>query len=259
MSNHAPDHDPYLWLEDVEGDAALAWVEAQNEVTLAALQDEVFQADRAALSAIYNAPTQLPLIGKRGPFLYNFWRDREHRRGIWRRTTLDSYRTEDPAWETVLDVDALATAENQDWVWQGCPTLPHAHERGLVRLSRGGADASVVREFDLSAKRFVEGGFELPEAKQSATWIDADTVFVSSSLLEGERTTSGYARTARRWRRGTPFEQSSVVFDVRRRRHERARLPRPRRRLPARHLHAPDRLLPYGGVPRSRRRRAAPD
>ena len=34
----APDDDPYLWLEDIEGSRALDWVEAQNAATLNALR-----------------------------------------------------------------------------------------------------------------------------------------------------------------------------------------------------------------------------
>ena len=206
--------DPYLWLEDVTGEAALAWVDSQSGRTQAALCDASFEADRSALSAVYNSPAQIPYIRKRGPFVYNFWRDREHRRGLWRRTTLASYRTQNPDWDVLLDIDALAAVEGEDWVWHGCQTLPHLHTRGLVALSRGGADASVVREFDLTTRRFVEHGFVLPEAKQSVAWIDAETIFVASALRDGERTHSGYARTVRRWQRGTPFEASAIVFEA---------------------------------------------
>jgi prolyl oligopeptidase len=215
MSDRVEDQasDPYLWLEDVTGEAALAWVDGESERTRTALCDAGFEADRSALSAIYNSPAQIPYINKRGPFVYNFWRDREHRRGLWRRTTLPDYRTENPDWDVLLDIDALAEVEGEDWVWHGCRTLPYAHTRGLVILSRGGADANVVREFDLTSRRFLERGFALPEAKQSIAWIDADTIFVASALRASERTNAGYARTVRRWQRGTPFEASTIVFE----------------------------------------------
>src|SRR5262249_10126065 len=151
---------------------------------------------------------------KLGGYVYNFWRDERNPKGLWRRTTLANYRTATPDWETMLDIDALAKAEGEDWGWHGCTTLPPAHRRGLVHLSRGGADAILIREFDLVDKRFVDGGFSLPEAKGSATWLDGDTLLVSSALgSDAYKTTSGYARTVRRWRRGAPFADAPVVFE----------------------------------------------
>jgi prolyl oligopeptidase len=214
MQADSSSDDPFLWLEEMDGERARAWVAARNAETEKALCDDQFQRDRAAVLDMLNAPDRIPTITKSGGHVYNFWRDERNPKGLWRRTTLASYRTAVPEWEAMLDIDALAKAEGEDWVWRRCATLPPAHRRGLVQLSRGGADAIVVREFDLTDKRFVDGGFTLPEAKGDVTWLDGDTVLVSSAL-GGEKftTTSGYARTVRRWRRGTPFAEAPVVFE----------------------------------------------
>jgi prolyl oligopeptidase len=205
--------DPYLWLEDVSSAKALAFVEAQNARTLAALQGPDFERDREAIRAILSAPDKIPFVSKRNEFLYNLWQDKDNPRGLWRRTTFASYRAPSTEWTTLIDVDALGRAEAEDWVWHGCRTFPPEHRRGLVVLSRGGADASVIREFDLDARAFVEGGFSLPEAKSSAEWADADTLLVTSALGEGHATTSGYARTVRRWRRGEQFAAAPTVYE----------------------------------------------
>jgi prolyl oligopeptidase len=206
--------DPYLWLEEIDSPQVRAWVEARNAETTSALCDAHFAQDKASVLDILNAPDRIPWIHQRGEFVYNFWQDAEHRKGIWRRTTLASYRTEAPDWDTLVDIDALAKAEGEDWVWRGCTSLPPWHRHGLVQLSRGGADAVVIREFDLVAKRFVQDGFDLPEAKGGAAWLDADTLLVSSALGgQPFETTSGYARTVRLWRRGSPFERAPLIFE----------------------------------------------
>jgi prolyl oligopeptidase len=207
--------DRYLWLEEIDSPKVREWVKARNAETTAALCDARFESDRASVLGILNAPDRIPWISQRGRFVYNFWQDDEHRKGLWRRTTLERYRTATPGWETLLDVDLLAKSEGEDWVWRGCTTLPPAHRFGLVQLSRGGADATVIREFDLDEKRFVDGGFNLPEAKGSASWLDADTLLVSSALGgESFQTKSGYARTVRLHKRGLPFEEAPVIFEV---------------------------------------------
>ncbi|MBO1904860.1 S9 family peptidase [Microvirga sp. 3-52] len=205
--------DPYLWLEDVEGEEALAWVRAYNETTKAALCDAAFEADKQALYEISTRPDNIPFITRRRGQLYNFWQDAAHVRGLWRRTSMEEYRKADPSWEAVLDIDALASAEREDWVWKGCGTLQPEQRYGLVSLSRGGADAVVVREFDLVEKRFLDGGFALPEAKGGAAWLDKDQLLVSSTLGENAATASGYPRTVRLWNRGSDFTQAPVLFE----------------------------------------------
>jgi prolyl oligopeptidase len=209
----APD-DPYLWLEEIDGAQALAWAAARTAETQAAICDGQFERDRAALLDILNAPDRIPGIRQLGSYVYNFWQDEAHPKGLWRRTTMARYRSDDPQWDVLLDVDALAKAEGEDWVWAGCVTLPPEHRLGIVHLSRGGADATVAREFDLEARRFVDDGFVIPETKGGVAWFDADTLLVFVAL-GGERfeTTSGYARTVRRWRRGTPLEFAPVIFE----------------------------------------------
>jgi prolyl oligopeptidase len=209
----APDDDPYLWLEEIEGARAAAWVELQNARTVAAFGGPQVEADATVLAAIFDRPDKIPFIGRRGPFLYNFWNDAQHPRGVWRRTTPESFRTDAPEWDVLIDLDALAAAEGEDWIWKGAATRPLKHDRAMLSLSRGGSDAVVLREFDLGTRAFVPDGFLLPEAKGYASWIDDDTLLLASAH-GGEVTTSGYARTVRLWRRGTKPEAAPVLFQV---------------------------------------------
>jgi prolyl oligopeptidase len=210
----APDDDPYLWLEEIDGEPALAWVEAQNAATLGKFGDVRFAADRDTLAAILDRPDNIPLIARRGSRVFNFWKDAEHPRGLWRASTLDSFRTAQPDWEVLLDLDALAANEGEDWTWSGASTIPGSHDRAIMMLSRGGADAVVLREFDLASREFVAGGFNLPEAKGGAAWLDRDTLLLSSALGEGMATSSGYARTVRLWRRGSSPVTAPVIFET---------------------------------------------
>jgi prolyl oligopeptidase len=210
----APDDDPYLWLEEIDGERALAWVEAQNAKTLARFGDACFAADRNTLAAIFDRPDNIPIIARRGSRVFNFWKDAEHPRGLWRATTLDSYRSKEPEWEILLDLDALAAREGEDWTWNGAATIPGSHDRAILMLSRGGADAVVLREFDVAARDFVAGGFTLPEAKGGAAWLDRDTLLLSSALGEKMSTSSGYARAVRLWRRGADPLMAPVIFET---------------------------------------------
>ncbi|MDZ7651838.1 MAG: prolyl oligopeptidase family serine peptidase [Burkholderiaceae bacterium] len=214
-----PAADPYLWLEDVTGDKALAWARAQN----AAAENE-FAADpryeplRRNLLNILNSRERIPYVTQMGAHYYNFWRDAANPRGLWRRTTLAEYRTPQPAWETVLDLDALAKRESENWVWKGAECLRplkdgEPYRRCILALSRGGADATVLREFDVENKRFVLDGFVLTEAKQDVEWKDLDTVWVGTDFGPGSMTTSGYPRIARQWKRGTPLSTARTVYE----------------------------------------------
>lgn len=209
-----PDTDPRLWLEEVDGAAALAWVAAQNARTEARFADAAVARDQDALAAIMDRPDNIPFITRRGGQIYNFWKDATHVRGLWRRTTLDSFKTEAPAWETVLDIDALAETEGADWVFHGAVVLPETHDIAMLRLSRGGGDATVQREFDLTTCRFVDGGFTIPECKGSIAWFDRDTMLLSAALGEGQATSAGYARTVRLLRRGESPMTAPVIFET---------------------------------------------
>lgn len=206
--------DPHQWLEEVEAEKSLDWARARNAETTGALTaDPEFTALKERLRSIYDSDERIAYPSKMGDHWYNFWQDADHPRGIWRRTTPESYRSGEPSWETVLDVDALGKAEGVSWVWKGQTCLPPEYRRCLVNLSRGGADATVIREFDLVDRAFVEGGFELPEAKGRASWIDLDTLFVSTDFGEGTMTDSGYPRQVRRWKRGTDYLKAEVIFE----------------------------------------------
>ena len=206
--------DPFLWLEDVEGDSALAWVEARNAETLdhyrsgpdfAPIYDRTLE--------LLTATDRVPFPSIRGDWLYNFWTDDDNPRGLWRRTSWDAYLGGDPTWETLLDIDALGEVEGVNWAYSGSSCLEPEGRRCLVRLSRGGADAVETREFDVETRRFVEGGFVLPEAKGATAWVDENTVLVATDFGDGSMTTSGYPRVVKRWRRGTPVEDAETVYE----------------------------------------------
>ncbi len=211
----AADEDPYLWLEEVEGEKALAWAKEKSAADTAVIEAvPEFGEIHERLLEIVSSRDRIPTPRIRGPWIYNFWQDAEHVRGLWRRTFLSEYVRDSPAWETVLDLDALAEAEGENWVWKGATCLPPDDRHCLVSLSRGGADAAVEREFDTTAKTFVEGGFFLPEAKVRVAWKDVDTLWVGTDFGKGSLTTSGYPRFAREWKRGTPLDAATTVFEA---------------------------------------------
>jgi prolyl oligopeptidase len=208
------DDDPYLWLEEVTGEQALDWVRARNDESFAELTgNERFAEMQTQFREALDADDRIPYVRRRGAYLYNFWRDATHPRGLWRRTTLESYRTDEPDWDVLIDVDALAEQEDENWVWQAASVLRPDYRRALIELSRGGADASVVREFDLVDRAFVPDGFSVPEAKTSAGWIDVDHIYVGTDFGPGSLTSSGYPRVLKRWNRGTPLDEASVVYE----------------------------------------------
>tara|TARA_B100000959_G_scaffold279569_1_gene339937 strand:+ start:4115 stop:6295 length:2181 start_codon:yes stop_codon:yes gene_type:complete len=207
--------DPFIWLEEVEGSEALAWAAAQNELSIPRLQgDARFTEIRAEIEAILTSDDRIPSGSLVDGYVYNFWQDNDHVRGVLRRSSLASYAGQDVEWETVLDVDALASIENANWVYKGRTCLPTDHSRCLIHLSDGGKDAVVVREFDLQAKNFVDGGFFVAEAKTNIDWVDANTLLVGTDFGEGSLTTSGYARTLRLWRRGTDLETAEQIIEI---------------------------------------------
>ena len=205
--------DPHLWLEEVDGKTALEWVKARNAETADELTALPYFADlHRRARKILNAENRLPSLSQRGDYVYKFWRDATHPRGIYQRTAVADYLTSDPSWETVLDVDALSSAEGEQWVFKGMTCLPPDNQRCLVRLSPGGGDAVEIREFDASALKFIEGGFKLAVAKQQVSWLDKDTVFVGSDFGPDSMTDSGYPRVVKVWQRGTPISEAATVY-----------------------------------------------
>jgi prolyl oligopeptidase len=206
--------DPYLWLEDIHGVKPLEWVEQRNAETVQAYANTpAFETTRTQILEVLDSDAKIPGVQKIGERYYNFWKDREHPRGLWRRTTLEQYRKDKPRWETVIDLDALAQADGKHWVWHGAQCLKPANRRCLVALSPGGGDADVTREFDLVDKAFVKGGFEVPEAKSQVAWIDQDRVYVATDFGPGTMTTSSYPRIVKEWKRGTPLGTAKTVYE----------------------------------------------
>jgi prolyl oligopeptidase len=208
-------NDPFQWLEDVTGEKPLAWVKERNAESTGELTgSDQFQKLERRILEILDSDARIPAIQKIGPYYYNFWRDAKNPRGLWRRTTLGEYRKPKPDWEIVLDLDALGKEEKVNWVWHGAEPLKPEYKLALVSLSRGGADASVVREFDLSTNAFVKDGYTLPEAKSQVAWRDSDSVFVGTDFGPGSLTTSGYPRIVKEWKRGTPLAEAALVLEV---------------------------------------------
>ena len=206
--------DPYLWLEETDSAKAMEWVKALDADAVKAYgSSPAFEEMRAQILEVMDSDARIPYVSKLGGHFYNFWKDKSHPRGIWRRTTLAEYRKEHPTWETVIDVDALGKDEGVNWVWHGAECLKPEYRHCLVSLSRGGADANVVREYDLATKSFVKGGFELPEAKSEISWIDKDSVYVGTDFGPGSMTKSSYPRIVKEWKRGTPLSAAATVFE----------------------------------------------
>jgi len=210
----ADETDPYLWLEDVEGAEALAWVEARNQESLTVLEQlPQYQRLFEQNLEVYDSQDKIPYPQIRGGHLYNFWRDAKNERGLWRRTTTEEYLKAEPQWEILLDLDELAKEENENWIWSSTECLKPDYQRCLLSLSRGGADATVVREFDLVTKSLIAEGFKLPEAKTGITYLDQETVLVSTDFGEGSMTESGYPRLVKKWRRGTDLAEAQLLYE----------------------------------------------
>jgi len=210
----AAETDPYIWLEDVESPKAMEWVKAHNERSLGALTtDPRYAGIEKEVRRITMAKDRLPFPTLANGWIYNFWQDADHVRGLWRRTRPDEYAKKDPKWQTLLDLDKLNKDEAQDWVWQGAVCLPPAHEDCLLRLSHGGKDAVVVKEFDVAKGTFVAGGFYLPDSKTEVGWLDAGRLFVGTDFGPGSMTKSGYPRIVKLWTRGEPLASAKTLFE----------------------------------------------
>ncbi|WP_413583376.1 prolyl oligopeptidase family serine peptidase [Bdellovibrio sp. HCB288] len=207
--------DPYIWLEEVEGQKALDFAKSENEVTLKHFKnDPAFKGIESDYRKIFFAKDRTPAVSLTNGDLYNFWQDEKNSRGLWRKTSIESYKTANPKWEVILDLDQLAKSENENWVWKGASFRKPGYDRVLLHLSRGGKDAVVVREFDLKTKSFIKDGFQIPEAKTNAFWKDENTLFVGTDWGPGSLTDSGYARIVKTWKRGTPLSSAETLVEA---------------------------------------------
>ena len=209
---HVGAADPYLWLEDIHGAKPLEWVKAQNARSTAILQaDPRYQKDYDAILGVMDATDRIPYGDLDHQYVFNFWQDAQHPKGVWRRTSIADYAKAAPDWDILLDLDRLAADERENWVWKGAectPSLKHC----LLHLSRGGGDAVVVREFDPAAKAFVKDGFQLVEAKSSISYLAEDTVLCGTDFGPGSMTASGYPRIVKLWKRGEPLTDARMIY-----------------------------------------------
>ena len=213
--------DENAWLEDIHGEEQLAWVREQNARTEELLEDADYAAVESGILEVLDSTDRIAMVNKRGDFYYNFWKDQEHPKGLWRRTTWESYLTEDPEWDVLLDVDALAAVEGVEWVFHGAGVLRPSdgaeYRFAMVSLSPDGGDANRHREFDVETRTFVDpaaGGFDIPTAKGNISWLDADTLLVSSTAEGLPATSSSYARTGVKLRRGQSLADAERLFEI---------------------------------------------
>lgn len=207
--------DSWRWLEDITGTRALLWVVEHNRKTRQTLgKDSRFDSLRDEALALLTAPDRIPYGGYRNGYVYNFWQDENHVRGVWRRATLESYRTDSPEWDVLLDMDRLAASEGVNWVLDGINCLPPDDVRCMIALSRGGRDRTVLREWSLADREFVENGFQIASSYSSVDWLDRDTLLVVSDRQRSRLGSMlfGYRHNVRKWKRGTPLHAAEVIF-----------------------------------------------
>ncbi|MCB0385645.1 MAG: S9 family peptidase, partial [Bdellovibrionales bacterium] len=205
--------DPYLWLEEIEGEKALSWVREQNGHSLSHLEkDNRFSDYMKTAQKILTSDDRIPYGRIRNGYVYNFWQDNKNVRGLWRRARLSEYRKKNPAWEVLLDLDKLAEVEKENWVYKRVSCLPPENDRCLLFLSRGGKDATVIREFNLKTKDFVKDGFFIPEGKTWLSWYDKNTLLIGTDFGADSLTQSGYPMEQRIWKRGTPLTEAKLLY-----------------------------------------------
>lgn len=204
--------DDHMWLEEVDGEKAMGKVLAWNAASEPRMRSGVYADMNAELSKIYNSPEKIPYVSFANGEARNFWQDENHKKGIWRRTSLDSYVSGSPEWETILDMDALGAKEGTSWVYKGGTCLAPQYTRCMVSLSDGGKDAVERREFNTKTGKFIKGGFVLPESKGSTSWLDKDHMLVGVDFGEGTMTDSGYPMVTKLWQRGTPISEARELM-----------------------------------------------
>ncbi len=209
------DDDPYLWLEEISGDKALDWARGKNKISLDELQsDKRYKQFFKKAQDLLNDKERIPYGGLTNNYVYNFWQDEKHVKGIWRKTGLEEYTGKAPKWDILLDLDELSAKENESWVWKGANCLSPEEKYCLVMLSKGGKDASVIREFDAESKKFAEGGFYIEESKSHAVWFDENTLLVGYAVGKESQTESGYARIIKKWKRGTDIAGAETIYSA---------------------------------------------
>ena len=205
--------DPYLWLEEVEGKRSLAWVEEQNQETFSRYtQSNAFNEQYQKIKTELNDEERIPSAYYQNGEMYNFWRDAENVRGVWRKTSFESYLEDQPVWENILDIDQLADSEGINWLFRGADCLAPEYKRCLIRLSDGGTDAVTIREFDLNEKKFVKDGFNTYPSKQNASWVNENQILIGADFGEGTMNESGYPMQVKLWNRGEALDGSKIFF-----------------------------------------------
>ena len=206
--------DKFQWLEEVDGAKALEFVAAQNKSTVERLSKEKdYQSIYDRSLEISNSSDRIAYPGFNGKYVYNFWKDKDHERGIWRRCLATDYNNGNLNWETILDIDALSKKDNIKWVFKGASGLYPSYNRFLVELSNGGGDAVTIKEFDADKKEFITNGFQIDEAKGGAGYIDENTLIVSTDFGDGTMTTSGYPNQVKIWKRGTLLKDAQLIYE----------------------------------------------
>jgi prolyl oligopeptidase len=207
--------DEYLWLEDIQGEKALAWVKERNAETFKAIASKpLYKKNEAELKKILLAKDRIPAVSQRGKYFYNFWQDDHHVRGLWRRTPIEEYKKKSPRWEIVLDIDQLAKKEKENWVFKGSICLPPEFKHCMITLSRGGKDNSVAREFNTEKKAFVKNGFITPEARNTFGWLDDNTLVLGTNYGPDTLSKSGYPLMLKIWKRGRPLSEATLIYQA---------------------------------------------
>ena len=205
--------DPYMWLEDVDSERSMEFVNQHNTGSVDVLNKlPTYQPIYDKCLEIYNSTDRIVYPTTYGDFIYNFWQDKEHVRGIWRRSPKADYIAGNPKWEILMDIDAMSETDGVKWVYKGAAGLYPKYDRFLVSLSNGGGDAVVIKEFDVNKKAFVENGFTVEEAKGGVSYIDENTVIISTDFGPGSMTTSGYPSQAKVWKRGTALKDATLIY-----------------------------------------------
>ncbi len=208
-------NDNYLWLEEIDSDQSMQWVNQTNQKTQDKLASTPLYSElyNQALSVLNNK-SRLPSVSQQGKWLYNYWQDDKHPRGIYRKTTLKQFKKKQPKWQTILDMDAYSKQHGKNYDYHGMTCLPPKGNDCLVFLSPGGGDAIEVREFNLKKKKFISNGFSVPLAKTRVSWIDKDTVYIGTDFGPDSMTDSGYPRIIKKWKRGIPLSQATTLYSA---------------------------------------------